>query len=63
MLSGKSANQQRSVPISNRQAGLEVLGKRDISWKESRHEVRQKVTGALVIEVLLLPEMSERELA
>ena len=62
----KSANQQRRVPISNRRAGaagLEVLGERDVSWKESRHEAHQQVTGVLVIEVLLLPEMSRDELA
>ena len=59
----KSANQQRRVPISNRRAGLEVLGERDVSWKESRHEARQEVTGASVIEVLLLPEMSRDERA
>ena len=46
MLTGKSANQQRRVPISNRLAGLEVLGERDVSWKESRHEARQEVSGA-----------------
>ena len=63
MLTGESANQQRRVPISNRRAGLEVLGERDVSWKESRHEARQEVTGASVIEVLLLLEMSRDERA
>ena len=29
MLTGESANQQRRVPISNRRAGLEVLGERE----------------------------------
>ena len=61
MLTGESANQQRRVPISNWRAGLEVLGERDVSLKESRHEARQEVTGASMIEVLLLPEMSKRE--
>ena len=42
---------------------MEVLCERDGSWKESRHKARQEVTGASVIEVLLLPEMSKRELA
>ena len=58
MLTGESANQQRRVPISNWQAGREgpVLGERDVSWKESRHEARQEFSGALAIEVLLLPE-------
>ena len=51
-MSGKSANQQRRVPISNQRAGLEVLGERDVSWKESRHEARQEVTGASVVEFL-----------
>ena len=34
----------------------------DVSWKESRHEVRQEVTGASEIEVLL-PELSRDERA
>ena len=63
MLTGKSANQQRRVPISNWRAGLEVLGERDVSWKESRHEAHQEVTVASVIKVLLLPEMSRDEQA
>ena len=63
MWTGESANQQRRVPISNRQAGLEGLGKRDGSWKESRHEALQEFSGALVIEVLLLTELSIDELA
>ena len=63
MVTGQSTNQQRRVPISNQLAGLEVLVERDVSWKESRHEARQEVTGALVIEVLLLPEMSRDERA
>ena len=63
MLTGESANQQRRVPISNRRAGLEVLGERDVSWKESRHEARQEFSGASVIEVLLLPELSRDERA
>ena len=61
MLTRESANQQRRVPISNRRAGLEVLGERDVSWKESRHEARQEFSGASVIEVLLLPELSRDE--
>ena len=63
MLSGKSANQQRRVPISNRRAELEVFGEWEVSWKESRHKARQEVTGASVIEVLLLPELSRDERA
>ena len=63
MLTGESANQQRRVPISNRRAGLEVLGERDVLWKESRHEARQEFSGASVIEVLLLPELSRDERA
>ena len=63
MLTGQSTNQQRRVPISNQRAGLEVLVERDVLWKESRHEARQEVTGASVIEVLLLPEMSRDERA
>ena len=62
MLTGESANQQRREPISNRRAGLEVLGERDVSWKEARHEARQEFSGASVIEVLLLPELSERKI-
>ena len=52
MVTGKLTNQQRRVPINNQQAGLEVLVELDVSWKESRHEARQEVTGgsgALVI--------------
>ena len=63
MLIGESANQQRRVPISNLRAGLEVLGERDVLWKESRHEARQEFSGATVIEVLLLPELSRDEQA
>ena len=63
MLTGESANQQRRGQISNRRAGLEVLGERDRSWKESRHEARQEFSGAFVIEVLLLPEWSRDERA
>ena len=55
------------LPISNHEAGLnsQVLGERNVSWKESRHEVPhcQEVTGASVIKVLLLPEISRDELA
>ena len=51
------------VPISNWRAGLEVLGEQDVLWTESRHKARQEVTGASVIKVLLLPEMSRDELA
>ena len=59
----KSANQQRRVPISNRRTGLELLCEWDVSWKESRYEMRQEVTGASVTEVLLLPAMSRNERA
>ena len=40
-------------------------GKRDVSesWKESRHEALQEVTGASEIEFLLLPELSRDERA
>ena len=46
MLTGKSANQQRRVPISYWRAGLEVLCERGVSWIESRHdsEACQEVT-------------------
>ena len=44
MLTGEPANQQLRVPISNRRAGLEVLGEWDVLWKESRHQARQECT-------------------
>ena len=55
------ANQKRRVPTSNSRAGLEVLGKRDVSSKELRHEARQEVTGASEIEVLLPEIMMGRD--
>ena len=56
------------LPISKHdEAGLEVLGEQtwNVLWKESRHEVPHcpEVTGASVIKVLLLPEISRDELA
>ena len=63
MVTWKSVNQHLLLPMSNRRVGPEVLGERKVSWKESRHEARQEVTGASVIQVLLLPEMSRYERA
>ena len=65
MLTGKSANQQQTLLISNCRAGLEVLSEREVWWKESSQpeEAQQEVTGASVIKVLLLPEMGRDELA
>ena len=42
MLSGKSANQQRRVPISNRRDVLEVLGELDVSDRKNRATKRAK---------------------
>ena len=53
----KEENQQLRGPISNWLAGLDVLVKQDVLWAESPHKVHQEVTGASVIEILLLPEM------
>ena len=63
MLTEKSAIQQRRVPISKRRAGLEVPCEWDVLWKESRNKAGQEVTGASVIYVLLLPELSRDEQA
>ena len=48
METGKSANQQSSA---NKQSASRAGSARrtGVSWKESRHEARQKVTGASVI--------------
>ena len=46
MVTGKSANQQRSAnkqSATRRRAGLEVLGELDVSWKESSHEAARKL--------------------
>ena len=50
-----------TAPGHNHWAGLlEVLrlSKQDVLWKESHHEACQEVTGASVINILLLPEIS-----
>ena len=62
MLAWKSANLQLRLAISNRRAGMEVLGEWDVSWKELPYKARQDVVGALVIDVLL-QETSRNEQA
>ena len=60
------ADKQSSSRAGSATAAANGMSCRDLSesWKESRHrdEARQEVTGASVIEAILLPEMSKDEL-